>query len=156
MSVAFSPDGTRIVCGSSDSTLRLWDAEERPAASVNRCSGHEDEVSSVAFSPDGTRIVAAVGTGRCGCGMRRAASPSAHRCTDMRAGLSVAFSPDGTRIVSGSWDRTLRLWPGPAGLARTLVCEAHTQHEPCRMARVGVAFYSTLHRTVPGLADSDG
>jgi WD40 repeat protein len=28
-SVAFSPDGTRIVSGSDDATLRLWDAKSR-------------------------------------------------------------------------------------------------------------------------------
>ncbi|WP_278249291.1 WD40 repeat domain-containing protein [Azotobacter chroococcum] len=26
---------------------------------------------------------------------------------------SVSFNPDGTRIVSGSYDKTLRLWPAP-------------------------------------------
>ena len=31
ISVAFTPDGARIVSGSSDETLRLWDATSRPA-----------------------------------------------------------------------------------------------------------------------------
>ena len=56
MSVAFSPDGTRIVSGSVDNTLRLWDAKSGEPISAP-LKGHEGGVPSVAFSPDGTRIV---------------------------------------------------------------------------------------------------
>ncbi|KAG2055064.1 WD40 repeat-like protein, partial [Suillus hirtellus] len=53
---SFSPDGTRIVSGSEDSTVRVWDAAKGlPLGEPFR--GHTDSVWSVSFSPDGTRIV---------------------------------------------------------------------------------------------------
>jgi hypothetical protein len=56
LSVAFSPDGKRIVSGSNDLTLRLWDGETgKPLGEPLR--GHRSPVLSVAFSPDGKRIV---------------------------------------------------------------------------------------------------
>jgi WD40 repeat protein len=55
-SVAFSADGTRIVSGSEDTTLRLWDAKSGQLIG-EPLRGHESWVSSVAFSTDGTRIV---------------------------------------------------------------------------------------------------
>jgi len=55
-SVAFSPDGSRIVSGSEDNTIRLWDAETGDPIG-NPLEGHSDYVTSVAFSPDGSRIV---------------------------------------------------------------------------------------------------
>src|ERR1700727_590540 len=58
-SVAFSPDGTGIVSGSSDNTLRLWDSVS--GAHLNTLKGHSGYISSVAFSPDGTRIVSGSG-----------------------------------------------------------------------------------------------
>ena len=55
-SVAFSPDGRRIVSGSNDKTIRVWDAETGEEV-VGPLKGHSDLVWSVAFSPDGRRIV---------------------------------------------------------------------------------------------------
>ncbi|MCO6427823.1 WD40 repeat domain-containing protein, partial [Nitrosomonas communis] len=55
-SVAFSPDGRRIVSGSWDSTIRLRDAESGQQIG-QPLLGHQDAVLSIAFSPDGRRIV---------------------------------------------------------------------------------------------------
>jgi WD40 repeat protein len=53
-SVAFSPDGQRIVTGSEDKTAKLWDAEN--GRELLTLKGHTNRVDSVAFSPDGRRI----------------------------------------------------------------------------------------------------
>jgi len=54
-SVAFSPDGFRVLSGGSDRTLKLWDAST--GALLRTFVGHSDEVTSIAFSPDGTRVL---------------------------------------------------------------------------------------------------
>ncbi len=54
-SVAFSPQGDRIVSGGQDGTVRLWQLDGTPAAAPFK--GHEGYVLSVAFSPQGDRIV---------------------------------------------------------------------------------------------------
>ena len=54
-SVVYSPDGRYIASGSSDFTVRVWDAQT--GQSVMALTGHDDAVESVAFSPDGKSIV---------------------------------------------------------------------------------------------------
>ncbi len=61
-SVAFSPDGRRIVSGGGTNIsgeLKVWDAES--GQETLTLKGHTTYVTSLAFSPDGRRIVSGSG-----------------------------------------------------------------------------------------------
>jgi len=55
-SVAFSPDGKKIVSGSDDKTIRVWDAQTGIQI-AEPLYGHESSVRSVTFSPNGDKII---------------------------------------------------------------------------------------------------
>ena len=112
-SVAFSPAGQRIVSGSDDKTVRVWEAGS--GAEMHCLRGHAQDVASVAFSPDGQRIVS--GSVDKTVRVWEAGAGAELRCLrgheDMTT--SVAFSPDSQRIVSGSKDNTVRIWDAGSG-----------------------------------------
>jgi len=98
-SVAFSPDGGRVLSG-GDTTLKLWDTAT--GALIRTFEGHSDMVSSVAFSPDGARVLSG-------------SWDKTIKQWDVATGVlirtfeghsegvrSVAFSPAGGRVLSGS------------------------------------------------------
>jgi hypothetical protein len=80
-SVLVTADGTRILPGGEDSTVRVWDAETG-AAVGEPLRGHDGWALSVAVTVDGTRIMSGSATmAQCGCGTRKAACrvPDPHR-----------------------------------------------------------------------------
>ena len=112
-SVAFSPDGTRLLSGSPDNTLKLWDAARGQL--IRTFEGHSTWVNSVAFSPDGARLLS--GSGDMTLKLWDTASGQLIRTSKEHSMPvnAVAFSPDGARLLSGSNDKTLKLWDAASG-----------------------------------------
>jgi WD40 repeat protein/serine/threonine protein kinase len=121
-SVAFSPDGKRILTGGQDTTARVWDVDKSRELLVLR--GHSTPVRGVAFSPDGNRIV--TGAGAPGKpGEAKVWDAGTGKKLLALAGLSdevwgVAFSPDGKRIVTGAGNRSghpgeVKMWDAGTG-----------------------------------------
>jgi WD40 repeat protein len=109
-SVSFLPDGTRIVTGSSDNTIQLWDAGTGEPVG-ERLRGHTDSINSVSFSPDGTRIVTGSWDKTVRLWDARTGEPVGESLWGHTDSVnSVSFSPDGTRIVTGLHNKTVRLW----------------------------------------------
>ena len=146
-SVAFSPDGKRVVTGSSDSTARVWDLSgPTPAATV--LEGHSGSIQSVAFSPDGKRVVTGSSDSTARVWDLSGPTPTATVLEGHRSSIqSVAFCPDGKRVVTGSSDNTARVWDlfGPTPTATVL--EGH------RGRVTSVAFSPDGKRVVTGSAD---
>jgi WD40 repeat protein len=143
VSVAVTPNGTRIVTGLSDGTVVVWSIDTH--ARLLHFKGHRGSVWSVAVSQD--RIVTA--------GADRAV-----RVWDIATGgqllelaghaaavWGVAVSRDGSRILSGSSDNTARVWDAATG-NMLLLLKGHAR--PVR----SVAFSPDGSRLVTGSSDS--
>jgi WD40 repeat protein len=55
--LAFSPDNSRIVTGSADGTVRIWQLSDAKFPETLRLMGHTGAVHSVAFRADGNQLV---------------------------------------------------------------------------------------------------
>jgi len=120
-----SPDGRRVLSGSLDGLMILWDLGSRQL--IRRFRGHEGLVRTVAFAPDGRRALSG-------------GDDKMIRLWDLESGetirefhghsesiLSVAFSPDGRLAYSssggfwanGDWqdgdDSAVRVWDVETG-----------------------------------------
>ena len=99
-SVAFSPDGARVLSGSSDKSAEAV-GRGHAARSIRTFKGHSDCGHSVAFSADGARVLS--GSQDKTLKLWDAASGQLIRTFEGHpAGYSVAFSADGARVLSGS------------------------------------------------------
>ncbi|MBN1139102.1 MAG: hypothetical protein JXM73_21155 [Anaerolineae bacterium] len=125
--IAITPDGQRVVTGSSDKTLRVWNLETGEMLRVLR--GHQGKVCGVVTTPDGTRAVSASTDGTL-----RVWDLETGQCVRLLEGHSdalraVVVSPDGHRAISASEDETLRVWDLATGqLVRVIENRVKTYH----------------------------
>jgi WD40 repeat protein len=129
--VSFSPDDRLIASGSTDSTIKLWDAVS--GKHVRALVGHAGGVTALDFSPDGKRLATAsadqtVRLWNTVTGEQLLRVESHHGAV-----TTVAFSPDGRHLASGGEDGIVSVQEADTG--RTCL-EFKRHHTPVS----GVAF----------------
>jgi WD40 repeat protein len=125
LSIAFFPDGTRIVTSSFNGLICVWDVVSGSEV-IAPLAGHTDDVRCLVVSLDGLHIASG-------------SDDRTVRLWDATTGFevlpplqghsaritSVAFSLDGARIASGSEDHTIRVWDAASGCTVFALC-GHT------------------------------
>lgn len=116
--LVFSPEGSSLVSGSWDGTIRLWDVSKgvnSPAvegvSSRAVINAHEGYVMSVSVSPDGKWIA----SGGVDKSVRLWRTSNQQPLGAPLMGhedwvRDVLFQPAGSLLASAGWDKTVRLW----------------------------------------------
>jgi hypothetical protein len=111
LNVAWSSDGKTLASGSTDQTVKFWEAATGKL--LTSLQGHTGQVDSVAWSPDGKTL--ASGSGDQTVKLWEAATGKLLASLQGHTGSvwSVTWSPDGKTLASGSTYHTMKLWEGP-------------------------------------------
>jgi uncharacterized repeat protein (TIGR01451 family) len=106
--VNFSPANDEVLSGSSDGTIRIWDARTfTEARSITAASG---EPCPAVFSSDGARVLGGAARGLAQI-WDAVTTNSLRTLTGHSASITaVAFSPDGDWALTGSSDKSAILW----------------------------------------------
>ncbi len=105
-SIAFNPDGKKIVSGSSDRTVKIWDS--LTGQCLKTFYGHNRPVLSVAFSPHGNTIAS--------CGghsiikLWNLQSGECFQTIEERASYIIKFNSNGLILASGHTSGIVKLW----------------------------------------------
>ena len=108
LSVAWSPDGTRLASACGDGEIRIWDAATRQQIHT-LTAGKDYGNHQLAWSPDGKRL---------------ASADQAVWIWDLAVGkavgfhwrvCSVAWSPDGERLAAGDEREAVKIWDTTSG-----------------------------------------
>jgi WD40 repeat protein len=123
LSLAWSPDGTRIAATCGHNVIRVWNTETGQLVSTQR--GGSEWVHHIAWSPDSRYLAVAQ-------------SDHKARVWDMSTGTNVtiyhehkdsvryiAWSPDGTALATASNDRTVHIWEPLTG-KRLFIYKGHS------------------------------
>jgi WD40 repeat protein/serine/threonine protein kinase len=124
MSVAWSPDGTRLASGSNDGTVKVWEAATGKDTLTFR--GHTNGVNCVAWSPDGRRLASASWDTTVKVWEATTGKETRTLRGHTKRVWSVAWSPDGARLASASGDQTVRVWEAASG-KETRTLRGHAQ-----------------------------
>lgn len=122
--VAFTRDGTTLVSGGYDGSIRFWDLGTGRQTRLIEASALP--IWTLDLSPDGSHLAAAGEDKAIRIwDTRSPASPMQLRGHSLNV-WEVRFSPDGKRLASGSFDKSAMLWDATTG-RQLKVLSGHTQ-----------------------------
>ena len=123
LTVAFSPDGTKLAAGNLAGVVQQWSVDTHEPVGPP-LKGHSGPVGGVTYSPDGLRLAAStIGFGRSrlwdaetgaaiGQELVTGRTPSTYATylIEHYQGSRPAFAPDGRSLAVPSYDGTTAIW----------------------------------------------
>lgn len=114
-SVAFSADGSQLVSGSMDQTIKIWSSAS--GAVLQTFAGNTNGVTAVAFNPGGQSIVSGQVDGTVKIWDRNGGNSVADIAAHSLSVSAAMFTADGTEVISGGDDGGIRVWSAATGAA---------------------------------------
>jgi len=129
-------DGSRIVSGSHDKTIRVWNIKTNSKWSVLTLTGHSGEVRCLHLEPGGNRLVSGSTDttikvwdldiqpdwSSIGCRVTMVGHTDTVRCVHMSSSKGI--------VISGSYDRSLMIWCLKTGRCKATL-RGHEGHVVC-------------------------
>lgn len=161
ISASFSPNGTGLVSGSGDTTVRFWDINTHTPQ--HTCSGHRNWVLAVAWSPDAERVASGCRNGeiniwnpKTGQRFHNAPLVGHTKFITCIAWEPINCNPDCRRVASSSKDSTIRIWDVVLHKCE-LVLSGHSMSVTCiKWSANGLIYSSSQDRSVKVWRGSDG
>lgn len=140
--LAFSPDGTRLISGSTDGVLVFWDVATRSAS--HTAAAHGGEVFAIAFTPDGTRAVSASADKDLVLWRTSDGTELARMAGHKAKVFALAMSPKGDFIASADAAGEIRLWDSRDGRSLGVVADEGAQVRALSFLPSGEEIVTTL------------
>ncbi|KAG8867194.1 hypothetical protein FRC20_006482 [Serendipita sp. 405] len=142
-SLAFSPDGLKLVSGSSDNTIRIWNLQTR--SHMITLEGHTHTVLSVTFSLDNQKVVSGSHDKTVRVWNFKKGEEEQKQIYNSSV-WSVAFSSNSSKIACGCSDGTIHVWDLEGG--EVTILQGHAD------AVLSVAFSPDNRKVVSGSHDT--
>jgi WD40 repeat protein len=106
-SLAITPDGQKLISGSWDDTIKIWDLQT--GYLLNTLESHTSDVECVAITPDGQTLVSAGWDNTIKIWDLKT-NELLHSLYCSAHVVLVALTPDGQNFISGERDNIIKLW----------------------------------------------
>ncbi|GAB4285087.1 MAG: hypothetical protein Fur0025_16370 [Oscillatoriaceae cyanobacterium] len=106
--LAFTPDGTRLISGSYDQTIKIWHLD---TDKVDTLPGHNTRIKSVAITSDGQTLASAAADGINIWNL--STGELLYSLTEGVEGVNaLVFTPDGQFLIASGAQNTIKIWQG--------------------------------------------
>jgi WD40 repeat protein len=108
--LSFNADSTRLVSGSVDKTVRVWNLTESKFPEMVKFTGHADSVTAVSFNANATQVLSSAADKTLKLWPLADPIKPVDFAGHAAAVIGSALTPDGKLAISASADKTIRIW----------------------------------------------